>query len=72
MDHKKNHGQEKEPQDKFDESEFINTIVKLWETFKKMSSISTDHPKFRSKKCKFWQNGYCFKGDQCTFAHDED
>ena len=40
MDHKKNHGQEKEPQEKFEESEFINKIVKFCETFKKKSSIS--------------------------------
>ncbi|KAF2485294.1 hypothetical protein BDY17DRAFT_100362 [Neohortaea acidophila] len=29
-------------------------------------------PWFRTKVCKYWQEGRCQKGDQCTYKHEEE
>lgn len=34
------------------------------------SSLKLPHPKAKTVICKFWQEGKCKKGDDCTFIHE--
>lgn len=33
--------------------------------------FSGQHPNYRTKVCKYWQEGRCQKGDACSYKHEE-